>query len=290
MSVLGTVGSLASGLLSGVSSLVGSTISSNTAKEIAQANLDYQKEYNQQVFEREDTAYQRAVADAQAAGLSPLVAAGVSAGQSGGVASAPQYNSDEASIQMQGYQGVAQAMQQISNMSAQANLVQSQAELNEANAGKARRETADIDDQNAFRWAQLSQADKHHIDQLLDNEKGRQLQSDLKQAQIDADEVLAKMKIDADELSQLSDQEFQWKFKRLDQSDQKELLALKATYDQVLAKMESTLRQSDNEAAQKLAYNISKQEWEEGNAWLKEAPAWLNAIVNVGNLLMKFAF
>lgn len=37
-----------------------------------QQSFDYQKELNDKMMEREDTAYQRAVADAKAAGLSPL--------------------------------------------------------------------------------------------------------------------------------------------------------------------------------------------------------------------------
>lgn len=41
-----------------------------------QRNFNYEKKLQQQVFSREDTAYQRAVADAQAAGLSKGVVAG----------------------------------------------------------------------------------------------------------------------------------------------------------------------------------------------------------------------
>ena len=38
-------------------------------------NLEYQKELQQQIFEREDTAYQRKVNDLIAAGINPAVAA-----------------------------------------------------------------------------------------------------------------------------------------------------------------------------------------------------------------------
>lgn len=44
----------------------------NTAN---QANIDYQKEYNEQVFKRADSQYQRTIADLRAAGLSSQLAA-----------------------------------------------------------------------------------------------------------------------------------------------------------------------------------------------------------------------
>lgn len=65
--------------------------SANESNEkVADKNIAYQKEYNQQVFAREDTANQRAVSDMRAAGLNPLVNYNPSG--SGGVAAAPQSN------------------------------------------------------------------------------------------------------------------------------------------------------------------------------------------------------
>lgn len=59
-------------------------------EKVAQMNIDYQKEYNAQVFQREDNANQRAVVDMRAAGLNPL--ANYAAAGAGGVAAAPQSN------------------------------------------------------------------------------------------------------------------------------------------------------------------------------------------------------
>lgn len=81
------VGSLLGAGLSSVGNLVGAGLSYSTQKEsnkIAKDTLEYNKQLNKKIFQREDTAYQRAKADAKAAGFSPLVAAGVSAGSAGG--------------------------------------------------------------------------------------------------------------------------------------------------------------------------------------------------------------
>lgn len=75
-----------------------------TNKEIAQMNIDYQKEFNQQVFEREDTAYERMARDASSVGLNPLAIAQPSA--SGGVASAPQSSQVANAPHYQGYNAI----------------------------------------------------------------------------------------------------------------------------------------------------------------------------------------
>lgn len=66
-----------------------STAATNrTNRAIAMDNLDYQREYNEQIFAREDNAVQRRAADLEAAGLSKTLAAG-SPASAGGSASAP---------------------------------------------------------------------------------------------------------------------------------------------------------------------------------------------------------
>lgn len=93
MSVLGTIGSIASAALPGVSSLIDTlgnmrnTDKTNQAnKDIANQNLQfqnenlqYQKDLQKQIFAREDNAVQRRVDDLVAAGLSPTLAAGSAA-------------------------------------------------------------------------------------------------------------------------------------------------------------------------------------------------------------------
>ena len=57
-------------------------------------NFEYQKALQKQIFEREDTAYQRAVADAQQVGINPMALAGSGGAQAGEAISttAPQNN------------------------------------------------------------------------------------------------------------------------------------------------------------------------------------------------------
>lgn len=69
-----TTGLLIIGSLLGIAQIgvgIGSVVNQ---KETSEANAEYTKETQQQVFAREDSALQRAKADAQAAGFSPLVA------------------------------------------------------------------------------------------------------------------------------------------------------------------------------------------------------------------------
>lgn len=72
---------LLAGVLSaipGVSSIAGAIGNYFSQKE----NLDYQKELQQESWERDDTAVQRRMKDLEAAGINPLMAAGSAAGNS----------------------------------------------------------------------------------------------------------------------------------------------------------------------------------------------------------------
>ena len=58
----------------------------------ANKNREAQEKYNQEIMQREDNAYRRAVADAEAAGLHPSTVAGTGGAGAGGSASTPQTN------------------------------------------------------------------------------------------------------------------------------------------------------------------------------------------------------
>lgn len=85
-------------LLGGAFDFLGVNSTNKTNKQIAaatnqanmqmnQANIDYQRELNQQIFQREDTSYQRTVQDMINAGLSPSMM--TSTNGAGGTVSAP---------------------------------------------------------------------------------------------------------------------------------------------------------------------------------------------------------
>lgn len=105
------------GGLANVGSTIAGTVSNiNTNKEnlaLQKENLAYQKDLQNVIFAREDNAVQRRVADLKAAGLSPTLAAGSSAGAGSVVStSAPQKKSDLESYLALASVGTALAQQQ----------------------------------------------------------------------------------------------------------------------------------------------------------------------------------
>lgn len=100
-----------------------------------QENLDYQKALQQQIFDREDTSYQRTVQDMRAAGLSPLMMKGTNSSGSVVPTQAPQ--------------------KQFESVNAIPLITQALTELNSLSVGQAQRDninaqTRSIDLQNQF--------------------------------------------------------------------------------------------------------------------------------------------
>lgn len=117
--------------LSEASNVLEGAWSDYTGQTANQANIDYQKDYNEQVFKRADTQYQRTVADLRAAGLSSQLAAGAPstvAGQS----AAPQRTVGNESQAMERLVGMVNSLKQTN-----ANI-----NLTNAQADKAKAETA----------------------------------------------------------------------------------------------------------------------------------------------------
>ena len=160
-----------------------------TNADIARENLEYQKAFNEQVFQREDTAIQRAKDDAMSAGFSPLAALGNIHG-SNAVVSAPQ---QAITAQSSATSSPASALSAIGNMvSGIKNAV-----TNAKNADTERKRVEDIADFNRVTSAlRAKELDVHHLEFLESFEESvRQFDLNLKQTK-DLQESVNKLKRD----------------------------------------------------------------------------------------------
>lgn len=163
-----------------------------TNADIAEKNLEYQKAFNEQVFNREDTSMQRAKDDAMAAGFSPLAALGNIRG-SNAVVSAPQQ-----AITAQSSASVSPA----SALSAIGNMVSGikNAVTNAKNADTEQQRVNDIADFNRVTSSlRAKELDVHHSEFLTNYEESvRQFDKNLKQTK-DLQESVNQLKRDLQE-------------------------------------------------------------------------------------------
>ena len=130
----GTLGSLISGLFGYYGNQQTNNVNQNIANQNLQfqrENLDYQKALQQQLFEREDTAYQRTVNDMRMSGLNPLSMQGTN-GAGEAIATEPMHNDFQFQNQLAGVFDTMNAFMNMKNNStlsnAQANLINAQAD------------------------------------------------------------------------------------------------------------------------------------------------------------------
>lgn len=182
--------------------------------EIARENLAYQKAFNEQVFNREDTELQRRKDDAISAGFSPLAALGTGGG-SAAVVSAPQ--------QQITAQSNVSGLSPFAAASALGNMISNfrNSTTNRMNAGTESRRVTDLktfnDSMTALRAKDLTEQQERFLKQL--EESARQFDDNLKQEK-DLAEATNKLKRSLSEL-QMSYQD-EWTKNQLKQA-QKEL-------------------------------------------------------------------
>lgn len=131
-------GNILSSLTSGLFGYFGNKETNTVNKDIADQNLqfqrdnlDYEKALQKEVFQREDTAYQRTVNDMRLAGLNPLSMNGTN-GAGEVIATEPQHNDFQFQNQLAGVFDTMNAFMNMKNntslSNAQANLINAQAD------------------------------------------------------------------------------------------------------------------------------------------------------------------
>ena len=141
---------------------LGSTIVTNQFNErianqnlkFQKENLEYQKDLQQQIFEREDTAYQRKVNDLIAAGINPAVAASGSGSNAGSLVNTQSLHNDMRYQAPQFNIGAAidtlKSLKQIASIEEQTNVAKQQADYLSSLKNKADAETTKIAFDNEF--------------------------------------------------------------------------------------------------------------------------------------------
>lgn len=161
-------------LVGAAASLAGSYMNKKSADKANKANqelneeslalsreeFDYQKQLNSALMAREDNSYQRAVSDAQSAGLSPLVVSGTGGSGSGGSVSG--FSGQPSTYAMQPFQmetnSLADAMRSISSAYMQERLQDKQIAAD--SASQASQQTHEMTKLSAQLDAQDSMLDK----------------------------------------------------------------------------------------------------------------------------------
>lgn len=139
-------------MFGGILSAVGNAVTSGLNYNLQKQQFDYQKQLNQQMMQREDTAVQRRAADLEAAGLSKTLAAG-------GAASSQQLNAGSApQIQPVDFSGMDQSAQQVMNLiKMRSDIAKTNAETTYINQQKAKSEV-----DQAYTEAQKAQFDYNY--------------------------------------------------------------------------------------------------------------------------------
>lgn len=144
----GVATSVAGPLISGLFGSRDTDKTNETARDIAndnlqfqRENLDYQKALQEKIFQREDSSYQRTVADMRAAGLSPLAMNGTN-----GAGEAIQTTAPENSYSRQGkdYSWISKATDNGINTALELSRLKNESDQSAATVAKTKAETANI--------------------------------------------------------------------------------------------------------------------------------------------------